>query len=134
MHLETGCSEIAVKANHSLKQTVTGKPAPVGVGVPRFAAELTRSVSLLHLGEREIFWVEAFPVRYDKDAVSDLSSDQSVRHRLPYGQKASQFEREREYRFVVAMSGVCHGAPEFLDLQLGHPERFGNHCASGSAV
>jgi hypothetical protein len=87
-----------------------------------------------HFSPLEILWVEAFPVRYDKDAVSDLSSNQSVRHRLPYGQKASQFEGEREYRFVVAMPGVRHGAPECLDLQLGHPERFGNHCASGSAV
>src|SRR5882724_1743999 len=100
----------------------------------RFAAELTRSAYLLHLGEREILWVEAFPVRYDKDAVSDLPSDQSARHRLPYGQKASRFEVEREYRFVVAVSGVRQGALEFLDLQLGHPERFCDHCASGSAV
>jgi hypothetical protein len=97
----------------------------------RFAAELARSADRLTLDEREILWVEGFPVRYDKDGVSALPLDQSERSRLPYGQKSSRFQVEAEYRFVVALSGPSAGAPPFLELQLREPESFCRYCLAG---
>ncbi len=110
-------------------------PEVVEIHAPaRFAAELAGSVDLLNLEEREILWVEGFPVRYDKDAVSALPLDRSERSKLPYGQKPSRFEVEAEYRFVVAISGPSAGAPTFLDLQLREPASFCRRYSTASGV
>jgi hypothetical protein len=89
-----------------------------------FAAQLTRSLDNVGLGEREVVFVEGFPVRYDKDAVSELPKDELERIRLAYGQKPQHFAGEFEFRFAVALSGPAKSAPEFLDVRLSQPTRF----------
>jgi hypothetical protein len=72
----------------------------------RFAAELARSVALLNLEEREILWVEGFPVSYDKDAVSALPLDRSERSRFPHTPAYTQQE---------ALDHLCGFGMKFFD-------------------
>jgi hypothetical protein len=79
--------------------------------------------SLDNLPEAEIAFVDAFPVRYDKDSVAP-TPDHRDRARLSYGQKDPALAVEAEYRIAVVMAGGLEGAPEYLDLILQEPHRF----------
>jgi hypothetical protein len=68
---------------------------------------------------RELLYVDAFPVQYTKGDVLNLPSNHGDRLRLDYGQKPREYEWEREYRIVLAISGPRAGSPDWLDLNLG---------------
>jgi hypothetical protein len=71
------------------------------------------------IADREVAFLDAFPVQYSKGDVHDEPVDISDSLRLDYGQKPATHEWESEYRIALAFSGPLNWYPPYVELKLG---------------
>lgn len=68
---------------------------------------------------RDVNFLDTFPVQYTKGDVQAEPADISALLRLDYGQKPADCRWQSEYRAVLSFSGPLHSYPDCLTLKLG---------------